>query len=78
MNAMGSLYYNEVKDYFQAVEWFQRASNKGCTRSINNLGKCYENGHGVQKNKDQAFKLYQEAADKGHEEAMLNLALLNF
>ena len=58
MNALGSLYYNELKDYVQAVEWFKKASNKGCTRSINNLGKCYENGHGVLKDRDRAFKLY--------------------
>ena len=78
MNALGSLYYNDIREPIQASEWFKKASKKGCTRSINNLGKCYENGHGVPKDRDKAFQLYSEAAEKGHEEAMLNLALMYF
>jgi len=47
MNALGSLFYNDLKDYSQAAEWFKKASEKGCERSLNNLGTCYEFGHGV-------------------------------
>jgi len=47
MNALGSLFYNDLKDYTQAAEWFKKASEKGCIRSINNLGSCYEFGNGV-------------------------------
>ncbi len=47
MNALGSLFYNDLKDFGQAVEWFKKASEKGCARSLNNLGSCYEFGHGV-------------------------------
>jgi len=47
MNALGSLFYNDLKDFAQAAEWFKKASEKGCIRSINNLGSCYEFGNGV-------------------------------
>jgi TPR repeat protein len=47
MNALGSLFYNEIKDYSQAAEWFRKASEKGNARALNNLGICYEFGHGV-------------------------------
>lgn len=78
MNALGSVFYNELHDYNQAAEWFKKASEKGCTRSLNNLGICYEFGRGVAKDRDQAFLLYKEAAEKGYLEGMLNLALMYF
>ena len=55
MNALGSLFYNELRDYSQAVEWFKKAAEKGCARSINNLGLCYELGHGVTFDLDKSF-----------------------
>ena len=44
MNALGSLFYNDLKDHTQACEWFKKASDLGCARSQNNLGTCYEFG----------------------------------
>ena len=55
MNALGSLFYNELKDYKQAVEWFKKAAERGFTRALSNLGLCYEYGHGVDKDRDTAF-----------------------
>ena len=78
MNSLGSIFYNEDQDYYQAKEWFQKASDKGFTRAINNLGTCYEFGHGVEQDRDQAFQLYKEAAEKGYKEGMLNLAHMLF
>lgn len=78
MNALGTVFYNELQDYNQAAEWFKKASEKGCTRSLNNLGICYEKGRGVPKDLDQAFLLYKEAAEKGYIEGKLNLACLYF
>ena len=78
MNSLGSIFYNEDKDYYQAAEWFRKAADKGFTRAINNLGTCYEFGQGVKQDRDKAFKLYKEAAEKGYKEAMLNLAHMYF
>lgn len=48
MNALGALFYNELKDYNQASEWFRKAVERGCARALNNLGICYELGHGIE------------------------------
>ena len=58
MNALGSLFYNEQKDYNQAFEWFKKAAERGCARAINNLGICYELGQGVEADTDIALVLY--------------------
>ena len=44
MNALGSLLFNEHKDYNAAAVWFKQAAERGFTRAINNLGICYEFG----------------------------------
>lgn len=66
MNALGSLFFNELKKYEQAAEWFKKASERGFTKAINNLGICFELGYGVEKDYNYALKLYQEGATKGH------------
>ncbi len=76
MNALGSLLYNESKDYNQAAIWFKKAAAQGGQRALNNLGICYEFGHGVEVDMDLAFSLYKESADKGYYPAKYNLAFL--
>lgn len=49
MNALGSLFFNDMKDYDQAAAWFRKATERGHTRAICNLGICYELGLGVEK-----------------------------
>jgi uncharacterized protein len=78
MHALGSLYYNELGEHQQAVEWFRRASERGCARSMCNLGLLYERGEGVPEDTDQAYRLYKESAEKGHLSAMFYLAKLCF
>jgi len=78
MNALGSLFYNEMRDYKQAAEWFKKAADRGFSRALNNLGTCYEFGQGVDRDRDAAFQLYKESAEKGNVDAMLNLAQMYF
>jgi TPR repeat protein len=42
MNALGNLFFTDLKDYEQAAVWFKKASDKGCTVALNNLGICFE------------------------------------
>jgi TPR repeat protein len=77
MNQLGSMLYNEQKNYNQAAEWFRKAAQRGCTRALNNLGICYELGHGVDQDLDQAYHLYKESTEKGYVPAMYNLAFVN-
>ena len=78
MNALGSLFFNDQKDYDQAAAWFRKATERGHTRAICNLGICYELGLGVEKDWNQAFIYYQESADKGFIQAIYNLGFLQF
>lgn len=78
MNALGSLFFNEMKEYEQAFVWFRKAAEKGFTKAITNLGICYELGLGIDRDWDQAQKLYQESSKKGHLQAMYNLGYLYF
>ena len=78
LNALGSLFYVDLKEYDQAFEWFKKAAEKGHTRAINNLGICYEKGHGTDRDWDIAQRLYTESAQKGSIQAMYNLGYLFF
>jgi TPR repeat protein len=42
------------------------------------MGTCYELGHGVDQDRDQAYLLYKESAQKDYVQAMENLAYLTF
>jgi TPR repeat protein len=60
------LFFNETKEFEQAFGWFSKAAERGYTRAITNLGICFELGCGIEKDWDQALKLYSEGAEKGH------------
>lgn len=55
MNALGSLFYNDQKDYRQAFEWFKKSAARGYARALNNLAVCYEFGHGTEVDTDIAL-----------------------
>lgn len=61
---------NFIKDYSQAVKWFSKAAEQGHIEAQVQLGICYENGLGVDKNKDKAYYWWQKAAEQGHESAI--------
>ena len=75
----------QAPDYNQAFQWFQKAvhNNSRSTSSSHvsysiaaqrNLGICYENGYGVEKDLTQAVYWYIRAAEQGDAHAMYNLA----
>ena len=78
MNALGSLYFKDLREHEQAAHLFKDAANKGYTRAINNLGICYEFGYGVEKDFNEALSLYEEGANKGYVHSMRNIADLYF
>ena len=57
----------------EAFNWFSAAAEEGNTDAIFNIGYCYENGFGVQKDYIEAAKWYKKAADLGHIMAKNNL-----
>jgi len=59
-----------------AVQWFERAANKGLAPALYRLGSLYEKGQGVKKDLEKARQLYIAGADKGNAKAIHNLAVL--
>lgn len=77
VNFLGQLSYQEEK-YKEAFEYFKKGTESGCINSMNNLGTCYELGHGCEKDLQEAFDLYTISATKGNIQAMANLGFLYF
>ena len=78
----GYLYYNGdgiKQDYYEAVNWFQKASNHDYNMSFYYLGLCYLEGKGVsEKNVDKAIELFEESGKLGYIDAYLKLGDLYF
>ena len=49
-----------------AAKWFQKAADQGYSDAQNYLGTMYENGLGVEKDKQEAYDLYKKAAAQGN------------
>eukprot|EP00826_Nyctotherus_ovalis_P037279 TRINITY_DN3389_c0_g1_i5.p2 TRINITY_DN3389_c0_g1~~TRINITY_DN3389_c0_g1_i5.p2 ORF type:complete len:362 (-),score=90.03 TRINITY_DN3389_c0_g1_i5:1942-3027(-) len=75
MNNLGT-YHFKRKEYKEAVKLFIEGAIMGCLRAANNLGICYENGHGIAKDYAEAAYWYERAGRKGHLEAMVNAGFL--
>ena len=61
----------EVKLY----EGYKAQAEKGNSVAQYNLGYCYANGEGVEKDKEQAVFWYRKAAEQGNAVAQYNLGL---
>ena len=57
----------------KAVKWYRAAAEQGYARAQLNLGVCYENGTGVEKDAKEALKWYYIAAEQWNAEAWYNL-----
>lgn len=55
----------------KAIKYLEKAVELGYLKAYLNLGKCYENAQGVEKNMDRARSLYQEGAKKGDTDCKL-------
>ena len=63
------------KNLKKAVEWWTKAAEQGDATAQYNLGVCYENGDGVEKDSQKAVKWYKKAAEQGHADAQCNLGV---
>ncbi len=68
-NELGRLLLNARK-YRAAKKWIQQAVNQNLAHAKYNLGLMKEHGLGMQKDKEAAYLLYQEAADAQVPEAI--------
>jgi TPR repeat protein len=58
----------------QACSWFAKAAESNDLDALNMLGRCHENGWGVLPDFDRAAGYFEQAANKGHVWAKVNLA----
>ena len=54
-------------DPVSAVEWFRKAADQDCPAAFYELGVCYENGEGVEKDLVEAEVWYRKAVNGGFE-----------
>ncbi len=72
-------YYGRLgleKDTSMAVQWWRRGADANNRQCMFNLANLYIRGDGVERNEDEALKLYKKAADFGLVQANINAALL--
>lgn len=75
MNAVGYRYnFAAPPDYPKAIDWYCRAVFAGNPRAMNNLALLFYHGEGVAQDRDEARSLWQQSSDRGHLNAMANLA----
>ena len=64
------------KNHTAAVEWYQKAADKGNASAQAHLGSCYFYGQGVTADKNKAIYWYDKAAAQGNTTAQKNLEKL--
>lgn len=57
------------------IERITKAADQGDAEAQTNLGVCYENGEGIEKNDKKAIEWYQKAANQGYAKAQFYLGL---
>lgn len=69
-------YCREQKNYQDAMTWFTKAieADKDNGKAYNVLGIMYNDGEGVQEDKNKAFSYFKKSADTGFDWGMYNLA----
>ena len=74
MNSLGCR-CKEKGNLEQAASWFRKAADLGDSMAQYNLGVCYSNGHGVEKDDARAFFWFQKSAEQGLAGAQYNLGV---
>ncbi len=61
--------YASDRNYNEAVKLWSKAAAFGNAKAQCELGKCYNDGHGVTHDYKEAYKWYRKAAEQGHADA---------
>lgn len=72
-NALGEMYYygDEIeRDYEQAVFWFKEAAKQKHPDGMYNLGMCFVNGEGIERNEATGQSFIRQAAKLGSKAAL--------
>ena len=64
----------DAKDYVAALAKLKPAAQLGHKKAQYRVGRCYDKGHGVEENNEEALKWYSESADQGYYKAEYQMA----
>ena len=64
----------KVNDYVTSAQYYKKAAEYGHPGAQNNLGNQYKNGRGVNKDPNEAVRLFTLSAEQGSVFGMRNLA----
>ena len=67
---------SEKKVLDKVFKEYKNAAEQGDADAQYNLGVCYANGTGVEKDEQKAVEWYQKAAGQGHAKSQSNLGVL--
>ena len=68
--------YYQQGNHAKAFEWYTKAVGQGHATAQYNLGRMYDNGHGVRQDDQKAFEWYTKAANQGHADAQYTLGVM--
>lgn len=66
-------HYDNKQKYKDAIEWYEKAAEKGLPEAIYELAMCYDLPKGCGQDKEKAFQLCLKAAEKGLEKAQFRM-----
>jgi len=69
----GKAFY-DAEQYDKAVPLLRKAADKGHKKAQYRLGRCYDKGYGVPKDKKEAFRYYMKAAEQSYAKAEYRVA----
>ena len=58
------------KNYDEAARWWKLAAEQGNMSAQYDLGICYYNGHGVERDFEKAMELWRKSAAQGNADAI--------
>lgn len=73
---LGCIYENR-RDYQNAINMYQLASDKGNVDATCSLAQIYHFGHGVHKDREKAKELYEKAVSGGNSFGIMGLIALD-
>ncbi|CAO5673031.1 MAG: hypothetical protein CNLJKLNK_00803 [Holosporales bacterium] len=69
VNGIGGYAASSPEALAEGIKWLRRAVNAGNTQAMKTLGVHYEHGNGIPMDKQEALKLYEQAAQRGDKDA---------
>jgi len=68
----------DLKEFDEAISWYQKAAEKGYVKAQFSLGRCYELGMCIKQDYAKAIEWYRKAAEQNNIEAQYKLGIFYY